>query len=158
MHGMPPAPRPLVPSHVRLTHPPQGERVEANARFLSTAQWCDEAASTITLLGGLSLLHVARDAVHLKLVTAYPPGAAAAAAGDPGPCATADHELSVHLQPGSTTGAAAGWRLGVGGCCPVAASLAAGRSWGALPAIRLHTPPPPPAQLRCSERRGADAG
>lgn len=79
----------------------QGEKVEVNARFLSTAQWCDEAASTLTLLGGLSLLHVSRDAVHLKLVTAYPSGAVRGE--DPGPCATADHELSLHLQPGSST-------------------------------------------------------
>lgn len=64
---------------------------------------CDEAASTLTLLGGLSLLHVSRDAVHLKLVTAYPSGAVRGE--DPGPCATADHELSLHLQPGSSTGA-----------------------------------------------------
>lgn len=76
----------------------QGDKVEANARFLSTSQWCDEAASTLTLLGGLSLLHISRDAVHLKLGTAYPVGAVSGP--DPGPCATGDHELSLHLQPG----------------------------------------------------------
>lgn len=82
---------------------------------------CDEVASTITLLGGLSLLHASRDALHLKLVTAYPTSAVRSSAGagsadsssrsyvagsscDPGPCATADHELSVHMQPGSDTG------------------------------------------------------
>ncbi|KAL4436584.1 hypothetical protein ABPG75_003723 [Micractinium tetrahymenae] len=84
----------------------QGEKVEANARFLSTAEWCDEVASTTTLLGGISLLHVSPLALHLKLVTAYPTGAVRPGSGsaggawcDPGPCATADHELSVHLQP-----------------------------------------------------------
>lgn len=93
------------------THPTaQGEKVEANARFLGTAQWCDEVASTITLLGGLSLLHVSPDAVHLKLVTAYPGGPVRGP--DPGPCATADHELSVHLRPGSSTGAQGGARGG----------------------------------------------
>jgi hypothetical protein len=57
----------------------------------------------MTLLVGLSLLHVSRDAVHLKLVTAYPTGAVRGQ--DLGPCATADHELSLHLRPGSSTGA-----------------------------------------------------
>ncbi|PSC68012.1 hypothetical protein C2E20_8356 [Micractinium conductrix] len=76
-----------------------GERVESNARFLSTAQWCDEVAGTITQLGGLSLLHVQPDALHLKLVTAYP--TAAVRGADPGPCATADHELSLQLLPGA---------------------------------------------------------
>lgn len=86
-----------------------GERVEANVRFLSTAQWADEVASTITLLGGLSLLHVSPGALHLKLVTAYPAGPARGA--DPGPCATADHELSLHLAPGGGEGACErGWR------------------------------------------------
>ena len=75
--------------------PLQGERVEANARFLGTSQWCDEVASTLTLLGGLSLLHVAPGAVHLKLVTPFPTGPVRG--DDPGPCATADHELSLHL-------------------------------------------------------------
>lgn len=69
--------------------------MEANARFLSTAQWCDEVASTLTLLGGLSLLHVAPGAVHLKLVTPFPTGPVRG--DDPGPCTTADHELSLHL-------------------------------------------------------------
>lgn len=97
-------PAPLLP-------PRQGERVEANARFLSTAQWCDEVASTLTLLGGLSLLHAARGAVHLKLVTPYP--TAAVRGDDPGPCATADHELSLHL---ADDGAG---ELGCFGCCSV---------------------------------------
>lgn len=87
-----------------------GEQVEANARFLATAQWADEVAATITLLGGLSLLHVTPGALHLKLVTAYPTGVVRSA--DPGPCATADHELSVHLAPGSSVGA---WVVGCGG-------------------------------------------
>lgn len=92
----------------------QGEKVEANARFLTTAEWCDEAASTITLLGGISLLHASPDALHLKLVTAYPTGAVRPGKGgagdgwcDPGPCAAADHELSVHLQPGGSAVAGA---------------------------------------------------
>jgi hypothetical protein len=80
----------------------QGDKVEANARFLSTSQWCDEAASTLTLLGGLSLLHISRDAVHLKLGTAYP--VRAVSGPDPGPCATGDHELSINLQPGGGSG------------------------------------------------------
>ena len=72
----------------------------------------------MTLLGGLSLLHVSRDAVHLKLVTAYPTGAVRGQ--DPGPCATADHELSLHLHPGSSTGVGRGaqavWALHSSNC------------------------------------------
>lgn len=87
---------------------PQGERVEANARFLGTAQWCDEVASALTLLGGLSLLHVAPGAVHLKLVTPFPTGPVRG--DDLGPCATADHELSLHL---AEDGAGEGKGVGV---------------------------------------------
>ena len=75
----------------------------------------------MTLLGGLSLLHVSRDAVHLKLVTAYP--TSAVRGQDPGPCATADHELSLHLHPGSSTGAEE--RLAAGGARPIQAMAAA---------------------------------
>lgn len=102
----------LQPVHAAPLLPPrQGERVEANARFLSTAQWCDEVASTLTLLGGLSLLHAAPGAMHLKLVTPYP--TTAVRSDDPGPCATADHELSLHLADDGAGG------LGWFGCCSV---------------------------------------
>lgn len=72
-------------------------------------------AGTITQLGGLSLLHVQPDALHLKLVTAYP--TAAVRGADPGPCATADHELSLQLLPGAgNTGGWGGWvPLGLAG-------------------------------------------
>lgn len=82
---------------------------------------CDEAASTITLLGGISLLHASPSALHLKLVTAYPTAAVRAGMGgtssgwcDPGPCAAADHELSVHLHSGRMAGG--NWWGSGGGC------------------------------------------
>jgi hypothetical protein len=103
---------------------------------------CDEAASTLTLLCGLSLLHVSRDAVHLKLMTAYPRGPVAGQ--DPGPCATADHELSLHLQPASSAGgppAAAAWRGG--------AQLS--------PLCTLLQPCLPACTRWCSDQRAADA-
>ena len=56
----------------------------------------------------MSLLHAAADGatLHLKLLTPYP--TAAVRGGDlgaGGPCAAADHELSLSLEPGSSTGA-----------------------------------------------------
>lgn len=101
---------------------------------------CDEAASTITLLGGISLLHASPDALHLKLVTAYPTGAVRPGKGgagdgwcDPGPCAAADHELSVHLQPGGSAGGCWWGRQDCVGCKP--ARLGAGGNTTSCPAL-----------------------
>ncbi|KAK9829697.1 hypothetical protein WJX72_007407 [[Myrmecia] bisecta] len=74
---------------------------EANTRFEEAAEWCDEAASLLTLLGGVSLLHVEEDAVHLLLSTTV--NCSFEAAPDAGAHNVVQHELSMRLQPGTAS-------------------------------------------------------
>ena len=88
----------------------EGEKVEVNGRFVAAGEWADQMAVVLTQLAGVSLLHAAPDgrALALKLLTSYPIAGVATPDGDPGPCATGDHELSIELdRPGGTVASAA---------------------------------------------------
>ena len=83
----------------------EGERTQANTRFVAAGEWAEQMAGVITALSGVSLLHAEPQAVHLKLLTAYPTGPVAGE--EVGPCLTGDHELSIALAQHGTGGSGA---------------------------------------------------
>lgn len=77
-----------------LLPPPKG--------YKSSAEWCSELASLISLISGVSLLAVEEDALQLQLAMRIPTALAPDPAAEAADYKAVSHTLMVHLQPGTS--------------------------------------------------------